>query len=528
MQRFYKVTGLPDNAFASFVEDCQRRFETSIIANRLNPRSRSAIPRITHRIWLTAPHEPRDPPADYLTNWLKATRELPPDSSHFFWTNSNMLGSAIEEAAEAAGCHNVTVKSPMEFVSTAIMVRIDKLLASRKFVLAADMFKIVVLQRYGGIYSDLGIVYDQQIFELALHADYAFIVSNASFLQTSFLACGPASDLFNIFLGILHAPGALDPRYALMDTAPTALDEVHMFAGLGFTACVMLFLPGSMRALMLPAQSPNLLWASQESWYGTEPKHGNALITSTLPTLTEADEFVAGDQAYQYAVKTFGNQLFFEAQLRILITLHGFFEKHPTRMCHTFFYHGSDKALHWHNYAFVYNYIIGQMDIDIRNLLEVGIGTDYVDVLSTMGSSGVPGASLRAWKECLPEAHILGADIDVRILFQEPGIETYWVDQTSADAVRGLFENINHLEVDVVVDDGLHTFSANFTLMEGAYPKISRNGIYIIEDISSNELATWEKFFATSNLRATLIRLPHPTNDVDNCIAFIQGGQQWP
>ena len=45
------------------------------------------------------------------------------------------------------------------------------------------------------------------------------------------------------------------------------------------------------------------------------------------------------------------------------------------------------------------------------------MGTNNPNLVSTMGSSGRPGASLYAFKEYLPNAIIYGADIDKDILF---------------------------------------------------------------------------------------------------------------
>jgi hypothetical protein len=525
LKSFYHVIEAPADSFVTFVNERRASFEASIMESRNSPHSRAEIPALTHRIWLTSADESRHPPTEYLTNYFKAARELPLEAIHLFWTNSTAVASAVRESAVAAGCPNVSVMDIALFGALPVLDRVKKLIADRKFVLAADMLKFVVLERYGGIYSDLGMVYNREIFELVLLSDYAFIVSNATFFQTSFVACAPHSELASIFLAIMHVPSAFDPKYALMGDVPTALDEVHIFAGLGFTACTILFLPLAARALMLPAQSPQLMWASQESWYGTQPKHGNALIQQTLPSLTSVDEFDATNHLIGRSIKFFGPNAFLAAQMRILVALHAYFAAHPTRMCSNFFYQGSDKALHWHNYGFIYQYLLGRKLGFIRSILEIGIGTDKLDVPSTMGKTGVPGASLRAWKESFPQAGIVGADVDIRILFQEPAIETYWVDQTRPEAVRQLFKNIGPRSFDVIIDDGLHTFEANRTLMDGAYPNVASDGIYIIEDVSVGDMPAWEAYLSSIALQTALIRLPHPTNESDNCLIIIPGGQ---
>jgi hypothetical protein len=72
------------------------------------------------------------------------------------------------------------------------------------------------------------------------------------------------------------------------------------------------------------------------------------------------------------------------------------------------------------------------------HLLEIGLGTNNTDVVSNMGSEGVPDASLRAFRDYLPNARIYGAGIDKRILFEESRIKTYFADQTDLAAAARL------------------------------------------------------------------------------------------
>src|SRR5262249_23189855 len=48
----------------------------------------------------------------------------------------------------------------------------------------------------------------------------------------------------------------------------------------------------------------------------------------------------------------------------------------------------------------------------VNHVFECGLGTNNPKLQSSMGSTGVPGASLRVWREYFPNAMILGADID--------------------------------------------------------------------------------------------------------------------
>ena len=212
-----------------------------------------------------------------------------------------------------------------------------------------------------------------------------------------------------------------------------------MFAGASFTVTAMLFLSPAARALVVPPQSPHLRWRAERSWYGSEPKHGNTLVAGSPPAVLTEERLRATRQELDRYVLKFGNAHFLSEQVKVLIAARDFFARNPTRMCEMFHFHGSDKSFAWHNYGYVYNHVLGARRRRVRNILEVGIGTNMLDMPSTMGVTGIPGASLRAWREIFPAATVVGADVDKRILFQDDGIETYYVDQTDSETVAALF-----------------------------------------------------------------------------------------
>lgn len=150
--------------------------------------------------------------------------------------------------------------------------------------------------------------------------------------------------------------------------------------------------------------------------------------------------------------------------------------------------HGSDKSTD-HNYHWLYGRILRRPS-EVRNLLEVGIGTNNADVISNMGTSGVPGASLRAFREFLPSANIYGADIDRRILFQEERIKTFFVDQTDLASFETL-AGVTPEAFDLIIDDGLHAPNANIATMVFALKKIRVGGWFVVEDIPEASIPIW-------------------------------------
>jgi hypothetical protein len=129
-------------------------------------------------------------------------------------------------------------------------------------------------------------------------------------------------------------------------------------------------------------------------------------------------------------------------------------------LAHLFNAHGSDKSSE-HNYHLLYAPLLAPRRHEPLRLLEIGVGTNNTDVVSTMGVNGKAGASLRAFRDFLPHAQISGADIDRRILFSEDRIETYFVDQTRQTSFDDLALALGPDKFDLVIDDGLHCPNAN-------------------------------------------------------------------
>jgi hypothetical protein len=151
--------------------------------------------------------------------------------------------------------------------------------------------------------------------------------------------------------------------------------------------------------------------------------------------------------------------------------------------------HGSDKA-HEHNYHHLYGAILVDQRDSTVSMLEIGLGTNYPDVPSSMGSRGRPGASLRAFAEFLPRAHIYGADIDRRILFQETRITTFFLDQTNLSSFCDLASQVD-CQFDIIIDDGLHSPNANIATLIFACENLKKGGWLVVEDIKAEAIPVW-------------------------------------
>ena len=176
------------------------------------------------------------------------------------------------------------------------------------------------------------------------------------------------------------------------------------------------------------------------------------------------------------------------------------------KLTYLFQKYGSDKGAFrvkshpypWppHTYSDLYDEMWKNERHKIHKIFECGIGTNSQVVQSNMGPSGIPGASLYAWRDYFPNAEIYGADIDREILFKDNRIKTYWVDQLSPEAIQSLWEEIGENNFDIMLDDGLHRFQAGSTLFINSIHALADDGVYIIEDVSSSDLLLYSNFFS--------------------------------
>jgi len=161
-----------------------------------------------------------------------------------------------------------------------------------------------------------------------------------------------------------------------------------------------------------------------------------------------------------------------------------------------FMKYGSDKSLPRHQYHIVYKWIMLQhcATHDCRKMrtLEIGLGKNNTRLISTMGQGGRPGASLRGFRDLLPEARVFGADIDRDILFLEDRIRTAYVNQLDPASFDHLYAEFGSEPFDLVIDDGLHSLGANLNTLVWALSVVKTDSWIVIEDIHALRLPPFD------------------------------------
>ena len=507
------------SSIRSFIDDIQAETAASFSASFLPVGE--PLPKITHRIWITDLETPTGVPNSFDDNLTAAIKDVTPDFVNVFWSNSDAVLRDLRSRIGDTGLR-VYFLNVAELRDDLGYTNFLKLITDKKFVLASDLFRVIALKRFGGIYSDLGVSYSRKIVELAVRSNVLLFLAKEGFFQTSLLGFPAGHDLINLFHGVLCNPNVIDSRWISDGGEIHSVHEVNVLAGPCLTALAYLFLNKRQRVLIVSPNVPNVTWTSLRSWYGDQTSFGNTHQPSSQLSLLSNAAVAAHSLNMDEAVKAYDCAPATVYKFRIILGLSEYFWNEPTALCKIMRYRHSDKALGWHNYTPIYNYIIGPLDMRSTHLVEIGIGTNFLDAVSTMGAEGVPGASLRGWREFFPGAIIVGADVDRRILFTENQIDTYFTDQLDLQALESLKTRVHEKgSVAILIDDGLHTLEANMNVINVFASAVLPGGVLIVEDIISGYLNQWETWLAESRYPALLVRVPHDTNKSDNNLVFL-------
>lgn len=201
-------------------------------------------------------------------------------------------------------------------------------------------------------------------------------------------------------------------------------------------------------------------------------------------------------------------------------------EKKYTPLCEAMIAKGCNKPTA-HNYTVLYHNFLSDYRASNLKFVEVGIGSPNQDVPSAMGQNYPFGSSLRGWRSYFhnPETKIYGADIDPRVLFEEERISTRYLNQLNPSSIVAFVEQLKLSEtgIDFFLDDGLHKFSSNITLLLCAWPFIRTNGLYVVEDIAANTYKALLSFLEELALGADCYGFELPSSlKSDNRVIFLQ------
>jgi hypothetical protein len=101
------------------------------------------------------------------------------------------------------------------------------------------------------------------------------------------------------------------------------------------------------------------------------------------------------------------------------------------------------------------------------------------------------GGSLQLWKRYFgPLAQIVGIDIEPSCKqIEEDQIQVFIGDQSSPTFLGEVIRTAG--QPDIVIDDGSHVMQHVNTSFDVLYPKVAKNGVYLVEDMHT---AYWDEY----------------------------------
>ena len=114
------------------------------------------------------------------------------------------------------------------------------------------------------------------------------------------------------------------------------------------------------------------------------------------------------------------------------------------------------------------------------------------------------GGSLQMWKRYFgPHARIIGVDILPECKeFEEDQIDIRIGPQQDLEFLQSILDEFG--APDIVLDDGSHKMSDTLATFEFLYPRVAKNGIYMVEDLHTSY---WEEYEGGLHKKSTFIEV---------------------
>jgi SAM-dependent methyltransferase len=147
-----------------------------------------------------------------------------------------------------------------------------------------------------------------------------------------------------------------------------------------------------------------------------------------------------------------------------------------SELWHSFLTNTGRVAHKWTHYFPIYERHFARFQDTSCLVVEIGCGR---------------GGSLQMWKRYFgPNAHVVGLDLEPRCKeFEEDQIDVFIGDQSSPEFLTTVIDAVG--APDVVIDDGSHRMEHVAATFQLLYPKVAKNGIYLVEDLHT---AYWEEY----------------------------------
>lgn len=196
-----------------------------------------------------------------------------------------------------------------------------------------------------------------------------------------------------------------------------------------------------------------------------------------------------------------------------------------TELCELGFKYGTDKCHLKHNYTPIYYDLLKDKRESIKKVLEFGIGyypkigNDPIVYDRGLRRYYHRGASLKMWRDFLPNAHIYGVDYQPDAMFEDDRITTFVCDTRDKEGIERLLQIIG-TDLDFVVDDGSHRYKDQMVLVNMLMPELDDKVLYIIEDVNPNCIDN--AVYSLGQLYSARAMFPSPKKHKDSSLLVVE------
>lgn len=149
-----------------------RNKSLKLVKNSILNNNSNNINKLSHKIWLTSSENPQPPSKDIL-DLLKIHYNELSDYKHIFWTNNINFCKKIIDNLMLSNI-NIQIKNINELSDLNGFIYVDILIKNSAYAFACDICRIMVIYKYGGIYSDIGWYMKKYISYMLNDADLMF------------------------------------------------------------------------------------------------------------------------------------------------------------------------------------------------------------------------------------------------------------------------------------------------------------------------------------------------------------------
>ncbi len=203
------------NVDRNMISEFLKRVNREFIISSAKIQEASVDPMDMHRLWIT---ENTEIPEEFLTYFESSLQFYQRDHVHFWCLDPDNIPQSI---ARLNGL-GIQIHSLQEHLPTfKTKSLINKLLKDKLFGFASNLIRLEVLNKFGGVYSDTGLLQKKDIKHVASHFDTVFYVKETGELDVRAFYSKNGSKFMDGFLNfIVTLPQILPEKRVLSGALP--------------------------------------------------------------------------------------------------------------------------------------------------------------------------------------------------------------------------------------------------------------------------------------------------------------------